>query len=247
MALYCTKCGAKLNENVKFCEKCGAPVEKNAPEKSSGSATKKNGLIGIAVIAVAVLVVITFVIKGFGGTKNETSGEGGLGSPSDGVTESGNDVLDHLKPWMGEWGFNYYVYPEQGNGLLNDLEIDGYYAGGLMQWRNSGGNKNYVHVNEQYIDFSDITKDQKDCFPVSALTYYKTDSGADAFVDEDREMRIVFYDRYPIKDIENVMKIQLYVGEDTEVIKELYGMSFGEIHAAPDGWAADMRSFVKID
>lgn len=64
--------------------------------------------------------------------------------------------------------------------------------------------------------FSDLTKDPKDCFPASALTYYKTDFGADAFEDEDRGMRIIFYDHYTLYDDSEgygmLMRLLLYVG-----------------------------------
>ena len=256
MALFCTKCGAKLNENVKFCEKCGAPVE-GAPAKKkiiletgSGSAPKKNGLIGVAVIAVAVLVVISFVIKGFGGAKNETGGEGGLGSPSDGVTEDEDDVLAHLRPWMGEWRNTYAIDGDAVASAVNDTENEGTYAGGVLSW-NISNPKVCIHVNEQYIDFSDLTKDQKDRFPVSSLTYSKTDFGADAFEDEDREIRILFYDNYSpnnYKDYGTVMKIQIYVGEGVSIIDYIVeNVPIANIIAASDGWATDRRSFVRVD
>lgn len=132
--------------------------------------------------------------------------------------------------------------------MLTNPGVEGHYGGGILQWGNSSG-KASAHVDEQYIDFSDITKDQKDRFPVSSLTYYKTDFGADAFEDEDREMRILFYDHYTLgdKDFGTVMKIQIYVGEDVHLNYQIGETWFSEIGSAPDGWAADMRSFVRAD
>ena len=255
MAFFCTKCGAELSENAKFCEKCGAPVEAGAPAKTdvipgngSAPAKKKYGMIGIVAAAAVVLAVLVFIIDGSGGNQAGSQG-GGLDIFPGGLTGNGNDVLTHLRPWMGEWGYNSYVYNDQAIGLLHNFDNEGYFAGHILPWKSSSG-KVYVHVNEEYIDFSDLTKDPKDCFLVSALTYYKTDFGADAFEDKDREIRIIFYDHFVLsQDYGKVMNIQACVGMDTPAVhgdEALYG--YRGPFRADDGWAADGSvSFVKMD
>lgn len=55
MAVYCEKCGAKLNEKDAFCGMCGAPAEKDDVVKKdrfvpqgSGNGAKNYKMIGIA-------------------------------------------------------------------------------------------------------------------------------------------------------------------------------------------------------
>lgn len=259
MAVYCEKCGAKLNEKDAFCEMCGAPVEKDdvvkkdrfAPQ-GSGNGAKNYKMIGIAAIAVAALLAVGFAVKGIGGAQKDGGEE--IASDKTSASEE-DDVLEHLKPWMGEWVVNFQLYPEQGSGFLNNSEIEGLYNGYLLTHGNSKGR---VHVDEQYIDFSDYTKDQKDRFPVSALKYYETEYGADAFEDENSGVRIVFYEHFRTydgsEDYGEVLKIQAYVGmEEPEVNYidagngEKIPMGFKGHYPGPDGWAVDISvAFVKL-
>ena len=269
MAAYCAKCGAKMNESDEFCGLCGAPVEKagaapkdDTAKKNSVDDAKKYKMIGIAVIVVVALFVGRFVMKGIGGaprgggkadTVEVLAGE----KASEEAAVEGNDVVERLRPWMGDWIQNFHVYPDQGSGLLNNFENEGYYNGYILSHKNSKGR---IHVNEEYIDFSDFTKDQKDRFPLSALIYEDTGFGADAFVDKDRGIRILFYKHFKTyegsEDYGEVMKIQAYVGVGQEVESVYSTTSDGtkvwagvEGHqAAPDGWAVETSAcFVKLD
>ena len=40
--MYCAKCGAELNEGVKFCGKCGAAIQKNESRSTQSNATNSN-------------------------------------------------------------------------------------------------------------------------------------------------------------------------------------------------------------
>lgn len=266
MAVYCTKCGAEMNENDGFCGMCGEPVNKaegagtggGSAEKSGGEDTQKYKMIGIAVIAVVVLLAGSFVIKGIGGAKKS----GREDRVSDGMAAEGaaaeeDDVLTHLTPWMGEWVVNNQVYPNQAIGYLHNWDIEGQYKGHILIMENVQAR---IHVNNEYIDLSGVTKNQKDRFPVSALSYYQTEYGADAFEDENSGIRIVFYDHFTCydggEDFGNVMQVQAYVG--TEKPETLYidpgdgsdpiPMGFDGHYPGPDGWASDMSAtFVKTD
>lgn len=249
MAVYCSNCGAKLDEKDVFCGACGAPVAKDgSAAKSSNAASAKNyRMVGIAVIAVVVLIVGGLVLKGFGGGKKDdgkTSGPIVTGA-EDEAPEEEDEVLAHLEPWMGEWMLNYKVDPSQPLSLMPEHE--GYYHGHILTMGNSNGE---VHVNEQYIDFSDFTKDQKDCIPVSALTYYESAYGADVFEDTDSGRRILFYKHFKVsQDYGEMMRVEAYVGSVEPEITYVGDTPFAANHQPDsDGWAADVNiAFVRVD
>lgn len=251
MAVYCSKCGTELKESDQFCGKCGAPVVKaGGAQTSGGSDAAKYKMIGIAAIAVVVLVVGSFVLKGIGGTQSENLTAGS------GMEEEEDEVLTHLTPWMGEWVKNYIVYQNQGSGLLHNFSNEGQYNGYILSWENNEG---IVHIDEEYIDFSDVTKNQKDRYPVSSLSYYETDYGAEAFEDKDSGIRFIFYQHFCTydggEDYGEVMNIQAYVGTEEPEINYMTGtngeqipMGFKGHSPGPDGWAADIGgSFVRLD
>lgn len=253
MAVYCSKCGTELKENDQFCGKCGAPVVKaGGAQTSSGSDAAKYKMIGIAVIAVVALFAVTFVVKGFGGSKE---GNEDIPPAESVAVEGEDDVLTHLEPWMGEWVKNYLVYPEQGSGLLHN-ENEGLYNGYIFSSQN---NKAIISVSEDGIDLSEYTKDQKDFFPISALEYYETDFGAEAFEDKERGIRFIFYKHFKTyegsSDYGEVINVQAYVGmEDSEI--NYWETSDGQEvpvgykghHPGPDGWAVDVSiSLVRLE
>ncbi|MCI9502500.1 MAG: zinc ribbon domain-containing protein [Hungatella sp.] len=251
MAVYCGKCGAEMNENDVFCGECGAPAAKGGSTgKGSGTDTKKYRIIGIAVIAVAVLAVGGLALKGIGGGKKGDGNKKGSDEfvAAENETEEENEVLAHLEPWMGEWMLNYEVDPSQPLSLIA-LDTEGYYHGHILSIDTLKG---VVYVDEQYIDFSGITKNQKDRFPVSDLIYYESEYGADVFEDPDSERRILFYKHFKADgntDYGEMMRIQAYVG-----MVELETAAFGNTsiaashNSAPDGWAADCyASFKKVE
>lgn len=258
MAVYCSKCGTELKENDQFCGKCGAPVLKaGGVQKSSGADAAKYKIIGIAAIAVVVLALGSFVLKGFGGTqKGSQADPGEISAAGSELAEDEDDVLTHLTPWMGEWVKNYLVYPNQGSGLLHNFDNEGQYNGYIFSWEN---NKGIVRIDEQYIDFSDVTKNQKDRYPVSSLTYYETDYGAEAFEDKDSGIRFIFYQHFHTydgsEDYGKVMNIQAYVGTEEPEINYMTGTNGEKIPVGftghfpgPDGWAVDIvGSFVPLD
>ena len=258
MAAYCEKCGAKLNEDDEFCGMCGAPVGKGATAKGgatakegrtakegSGNGAKNYKTIGIAAVAVVALIAVVFVVKGIGGAPKDD----GERMDADGMLEEEDDVLAHLRPWMGDWMCNHVVNTDQVCGLPSwYMDDEGFYNGHILSLENSKGR---VHVDEQYIDFSEVTKDQKDCFPVSELTYYETEYGADAFESEDRELRILFYKHYKPgeTDYGEIIRIQAYVGM---VEPETYYIGETPFAKGPsggsDGWAVDNYiAFVRWD
>jgi len=60
--MYCTNCGAKINDNLKFCTQCGAKIEQlsqETPVEDSGSNQKKHGKFKLAVIIAAILIVVS--------------------------------------------------------------------------------------------------------------------------------------------------------------------------------------------
>lgn len=248
MSKYCANCGAEMNENDQFCGTCGAPAAGGSGKKGGGTEDNKYKIIGIAVIAVLVLAVGGLVIKGIGGKgKEDGKGSGEIVVAEE--KEEETEVLANLRPWMGEWVQNFVVYPNQGSGLLHNYSNEGYYHGHILNIQNSKGR---VHVNEEYIDFSDVTKDQKDRFPVSSLDYYETEYGGIAFEDPDSEIRIVFYEHFRTseggQDYGQVMKIQANVGDVEPQITYIGNTPFAQSHSGgPDGWAADSYSFVRID
>ena len=66
--MFCGKCGAKLEDNVKFCAVCGAKV--NA--KSETPAAGKNRKVGMIAVAAVLLVAIILVSSLFGGGYKKT-------------------------------------------------------------------------------------------------------------------------------------------------------------------------------
>ncbi|MBR6230151.1 MAG: zinc ribbon domain-containing protein [Eubacterium sp.] len=83
--MFCPKCGSPVREEARFCEKCGAglragvtppPNPMNSTterEKSSVPKALKIGLpVGLSVVAVALIVVLIFVINGSSGGSRET-------------------------------------------------------------------------------------------------------------------------------------------------------------------------------
>lgn len=81
--MFCTKCGAEMEENTQFCTKCGAKIEKVAfvePEKQQlegqpiytqstynqqqvKQKSKKPLVFGIIGIVVAAILVIMFILS----------------------------------------------------------------------------------------------------------------------------------------------------------------------------------------
>jgi len=58
--MYCTNCGARINDNSKFCTQCGARIgqlSQETPVEASGSSQKKHGKLKLAVIIVAILII----------------------------------------------------------------------------------------------------------------------------------------------------------------------------------------------
>ncbi|MBR6230148.1 MAG: zinc-ribbon domain-containing protein [Eubacterium sp.] len=83
--MFCPKCGSPVREDARFCEKCGAGLRaganlssdainsSTAEEKSSIPTALKIGLpVGLSVVAVALIVVLIFVINGSSGGNRET-------------------------------------------------------------------------------------------------------------------------------------------------------------------------------
>lgn len=236
MAAYCGNCGAKLDEKDEFCGNCGAavPKEGGAAKKRSGSESGKYKMIGIAVVAVVVVFAGSLLLKG------------GKGGEPAGVAPEEDSTLSHLRPWMGEWIMDREVNPDHPLTLFN-YDNEGYYNGDIFQMDNIRG---LVHVNEEYIDFSNLTKNQKDRFPVSALEYSKTDYGADAFTDQNSQIRFVFYDHFHTyegsEDYGEIMHIQAYVGNEDPEITYIGDTPFAASHSpGPDGWAADDKSYTR--
>ena len=114
MAVYCSKCGTELKENDQFCGKCGAPVLKaGGAQKSSGADAAKYKIIGIAAIAVVVLALGSFVLKGFGGTqKGSQADPGEISAAGSELAEDEDDVLTHLTPLDGRLGEELFGIPE---------------------------------------------------------------------------------------------------------------------------------------
>ncbi len=246
MAAYCGNCGAKLDEKDEFCGNCGAvvPKEDRASKKRPGSESGKYKMIGIAVVAVAVVFAGSFLLKG-GGKANDPAGT----TPAESMAEeTEDDTLSHLRPWMGDWITDREVNPDHPLVLFN-YSNEGYYNGDILQMNNPRG---LVHVDEEYIDFSNLTKNQKDRFPVSALEYSVTDYGADAFTDTNNQIRFIFYDHYKTsddgEDYGEILHIQAYVGHDEPEITYIGDTPFAASHSpGPDGWAADDRSYTRLE
>ena len=57
---YCSQCGAKLSEGVKFCEKCGKPVDNNINTNNNYGPVVVNRNIGLAIV----LTIVTCGIYG---------------------------------------------------------------------------------------------------------------------------------------------------------------------------------------
>jgi len=98
--MYCTKCGAKIEEGTKFCPQCGAPVtgsekksETGANKSTAASSTKGgNPKVFAAAAALIILCVITLP-KLFGGSKKASSAsEAKLTTISEAFTE--NTAID---------------------------------------------------------------------------------------------------------------------------------------------------------
>ena len=251
MAAYCGNCGAKLDEKDEFCGNCGeaVPKEGGAAKKQAGSESGKYKMIGIAVVAVAVVFAGSLLLKG-GGKADDPAGTAPAEStPAESpVEETEDDTLSHLRPWMGEWIKDWEVNPDHPVTLFNYAN-EGYYNGDILQMKNGRG---LVHVNEEYIDFSDLTKNPKDRFPVSALEYSVTDYGADAFTDPNSQIRFLFYDHYKTsddgEDYGEILHIQAYVGNIEPEIEYIGDTPFTVSHdPGPDGWAADDKSYTRLD
>ena len=246
MAAYCGNCGAKLNEKDEFCGNCGAavPKENGAAKKRSGSESGKYTMIGIAVVAVAVIFVGSLLLKG-GGKADDPAGA----TPAEStVEETEDDTLSHLRPWMGDWILDREVNPDHPM-ILSNYDNEGYYSGDILRIEHLRG---LIHVDEEYIDFSNLTKNQKDRFPVSALEYSVTDYGADAFTDTNNQIRFVFYDHFKTydgsEDYGEILHIQAYVGHDDPEIIYIGNTPLAASHSpAPDGWAVDDESFTRLE
>ena len=253
MAAYCGNCGAKLDEKDEFCGNCGAavPKEAGAAKKESGSDSGKYRMIGIAVVAVAVVLVVGLLLKG-GKSKDPAGTSPEDPSPAEttpvGSEEEEDETLSHLRPWMGDWIMDREVNPDHPMAMFN-YDNEGYYNGEIFQMDNIRG---LVHVTEEYIDFSNLTKNEKDRFPVSSLEYSATDYGAEIFTDPNSQIRFVFYDHH--KTSENgtdygvIMHIQAYVGHDEAEVTYIGDTPIATSHSpAPDGWAADDKSYTKLE
>lgn len=253
--VYCSKCGAEMSEDDKFCTKCGAPAEEADSAKKDAAAptgggkdAKKYERIGIAAIAVVVLFAVVFVVKGIGKKDDSSSDNGAAGQGREVVKEDKEEeeVLKHLKPWMGEWrphtADDIYEGQRYVSGFGSGYDEEGYYYGHIFLIDNFGG---IVHVTEDGIDFTDAIQDEKFNFPISSLTYSKTAMGADAFEVEDRDLRIIFYSQYnPYENKESfgdVIRMSAYVGTESA------GGAAGHVPDA-DGWATDIfEAFIRLE
>lgn len=66
--MFCSKCGAKVNDGDVFCQNCGEKVPQNDSQKMAAMPTqdmqkRKYRLVGISAVAVIAVVVILVVVK----------------------------------------------------------------------------------------------------------------------------------------------------------------------------------------
>lgn len=66
--MYCNKCGAPIDDGVRFCPRCGNELaEALLPAVYKTENNKRNKIIGIAAVTVAVLLIALIVLAIFGG------------------------------------------------------------------------------------------------------------------------------------------------------------------------------------
>jgi len=89
---YCSKCGAKLEEDEAFCPKCGTPVVSPRVEPERGRERRPLSILAIALIVIVVIAVVIAVIAALTFSPIQTVGPvtRGMSVPS----VSGVDVLN---------------------------------------------------------------------------------------------------------------------------------------------------------
>ena len=61
--MFCTKCGANINDDSAFCMKCGQPVNKPNVKQVKKKAASKSELIILGIIGISIILLIGTIIK----------------------------------------------------------------------------------------------------------------------------------------------------------------------------------------
>ena len=93
--MFCTKCGANINDDSAFCMKCGQPVNKPNVKQVKKKAASKSELIILGIIGISIILLIGTIIKLV--KKNDSNASTDIGIFASSNSDQGDDTIDFTK------------------------------------------------------------------------------------------------------------------------------------------------------
>jgi hypothetical protein len=128
MAIFCTQCGASLNDGARFCTACGQPAGQSAgipDQPDAGSGWKRKLAIGVGVV-----VALGLAGGAVYGLASVARGAGQADRNGDGIItldEFRIELLELKRPQPGRWKFNVegsLPAGSSGNLVQGEFEVE---------------------------------------------------------------------------------------------------------------------------
>lgn len=121
--MFCSNCGTQIAQSESFCPNCGNPVHTSESTENAviHRSHKRIGLVIVAVIGVAVIIVSVLAMIGF--FKNNDTGNAVQANGGNGAEEKWYLAEKVIYGYEnGEVSFNYYVKQDQNNRMIEYLD-----------------------------------------------------------------------------------------------------------------------------